>query len=78
MSLWNGVDLVSIATEGVYSEGYISSTGGGNIANLMASFGLLEDAPNVDIIADVADTFFKLIRGGAKLFTEGARIFLRR
>jgi len=78
MSLWNGVDLVSIATEGVYSEGYISSTGGGNIANLMASFGLLEDAPNVDIIADVADTFFKLIKGGAKLFTTGARIFLRR
>jgi len=78
MSLWNGVDLVSIASEGVYSEGYISSTGGGNIANLMASFGLLEDAPNVEIIAAISDTFFKLIRGGAKLFTAGSKIFLRR
>lgn len=78
MSLWNGVDLVSVASEGVYSEGYITSTGGGAIASLMASFGLLEDAPNVDVIASVTDTFFKLIRGGAKLFTEGAKIFLRR
>ena len=78
MSLWNGVDLVSVVSEGVYSEGYISSTGGGAIANLMASFGLLEDAPNVDNIAAVADTFFKLIKGGARLFTEGAKIFMRR
>ncbi len=45
MSLWNGIDYVAAASEGVYTEGYISATGGGAIANLAASFGLLEDAP---------------------------------
>jgi len=78
MSLWNGVDYVAVVSEGVYTEGYISSTGGGAIANLAASFGLLEDAPAPSGIVAVADTFFKLIRGGAKLFTAGAKIFLRR
>ncbi len=52
MSLWNGVDLVSVASEGVYTEGYITATGGGNIAALMASFGLLEEAPEAAVVIE--------------------------
>ena len=46
MSLHNGIDTVSIASLGDYTETY-GSGAPGNIANLSASFGLLEDAPNV-------------------------------
>jgi len=44
MSLHNGIDLVAVATFGVYTETY-GAANKGPIANLFASFGLLEDAP---------------------------------
>ena len=43
MALQSGVDLVAIASLGVYSETY-GQADPGNIANLAASFGYLEDA----------------------------------
>ena len=46
MSLWNGLDTVAIISHGVYTETY-GSTAPANIANLYASLGFLEDAPNV-------------------------------
>ena len=44
MALRNGLDVVAIATRGVYTETYVTATGGGNIANLFVSWGLFEDA----------------------------------
>lgn len=44
MPLQSGLDLVAIASGGVYSETY-GAANPGNIANLAASFGYLEDAP---------------------------------
>lgn len=44
MSLHNGLDIMAIASHGVYSSTYITSTGGSGIATLFASFGLLETA----------------------------------
>lgn len=44
MSLHNGLDTIGIASFGVYSSTYGVGEEG-NIANLAASFGLLEDAP---------------------------------
>ncbi len=73
MSLWNGVDLVSVASEGAYTEGYITATGGGNIANLMASFGLLEDAPDVDIVATVVQRLLEIGKSGIR-FAMGLNI----
>ena len=49
MALRSGIDTVAIATYGVYTETYVSSTGGGNIASLYASKGFLESAPNIAI-----------------------------
>ena len=46
MSLYNGIDPIAFASMGVYTETY-GSTSQANINNLFASFGLLEDAPNV-------------------------------
>ncbi len=46
MSLYDGIDPTAIAALGVYTETYGSSSPA-NIANLYASLGLLEDAPNV-------------------------------
>jgi len=46
MSLHNGLDTVAIISTGVYTETYNSSAPG-NIANLYASLGYFEDAPNV-------------------------------
>ena len=43
MSLQSGLDLVAIASLGVYSETY-GQADSGNIANLFASFGYIEDA----------------------------------
>ena len=43
MALHNGIDTVAIASFGVYSETYGAGEEG-NIANLFASFGYLEDA----------------------------------
>lgn len=45
MALHNGIDTVAIASRGVYSETY-GDGDEGNIANLYASFGLLEDFPS--------------------------------
>lgn len=44
MSLHNGIDLMAVASHGVYSATY-GSANRGAIANLFASLGLLEDAP---------------------------------
>ena len=46
MSLYNGIDPIAIAALGSYTETY-GSTEPGNIANLYASLGLFEDAPNI-------------------------------
>jgi len=47
MSLYNGLDLIAIVSHGVYTETYTSASDPGAIANLYASFGLFEDAPNI-------------------------------
>lgn len=52
MSLHNGIDTVAVATLGVYSETY-GSTAQANINNLYASFGLLEDAPNIEAVQSI-------------------------
>jgi len=44
MSLHNGLDLVAISSGGVYTDNY-GSTATNFIANLFASRGYLEDAP---------------------------------
>jgi len=44
MSLHNGIDTIAIASFGNYSETYGVGEEG-NIANLVVSFGFLEDAP---------------------------------
>ena len=59
MALHNGIDTVSIIAVGVYSKTY-GSGDGTNIANLFASFGLLEDAPTKSVTAN-------WIRKGLKL-----------
>ncbi len=46
MSLYNGIDPTAIASFGVYTETYGAGEEG-NIANLVASFGLLEAAPGI-------------------------------
>lgn len=46
MSLHSGLDTVAIVSEGVFTKTY-GSASASNIANLYASRGLLEDAPNV-------------------------------
>ncbi len=46
MALHNGIDTVSIVSLGVWSKTY-GSTDVDNIADLHASFGLLEDAPEI-------------------------------
>ena len=48
MSLHNGLDTMAIATIGVYSANY-GAAHPGNIANLFASLGFLEDAPGASI-----------------------------
>lgn len=48
MSLHSGLDTVAIATGGCWTKTY-NSSGPGNIANLYATRGYLEDAPNVAI-----------------------------
>lgn len=44
MSLYNGIDTIAIASLGNYSETYGVGEEG-NLANLVVSFGLFEDAP---------------------------------
>ena len=48
MSLHNGVDTTAIVSNGVYSENY-GSTSPGAIANLVATFGLIEDAIRIAV-----------------------------
>jgi hypothetical protein len=48
MSLHNGIDTVGIVSTGVFTKTYGSSSPA-NIANLYASSGLLEDAPNLTV-----------------------------
>jgi hypothetical protein len=49
VSLHNGIDTIAIATVGIYSSTY-GSAAPGNIANLFASLGLFEDAPDAEPI----------------------------
>ena len=57
MSLHSGLDLVSIASHGNYTETYGVGEEG-NIANLGASFGLLEDAPATGLVEYLKSLFF--------------------
>ena len=52
MALRSGVDLIAIATRGVYTETYVSSTDPDNIASLFASYGFLEDTPYFEVSPD--------------------------
>lgn len=45
MALYNGIDTVAFVSGGVYTETYVSATGGENIASLFASQGMLESSP---------------------------------
>jgi len=54
MSLQSGLDLVAIASFGVYSETY-GLVNPGNLANLAASFGYLEDAGGAAPEPEVTD-----------------------
>jgi hypothetical protein len=58
MSLQNGLDLVAIASFGTYTETYGSSNPA-NIANLYASLGYLEDAPNVSFAIATLVMYYK-------------------
>lgn len=63
MALYSGVDIVAVATMGNFTETY-GSTAPANIANLFASYGLLEDAPN-PVVSEVSN-IIKLIGSGFK------------
>ncbi len=59
MSLHSGLDTVGIITDGVWTKTYGSGSAG-NIANLFASDGYLEDAPNLTIkIINIVMSFFR-------------------
>lgn len=45
MTLYNGIDPTAFVSGGVYTETYVSATGGENIASLFVSQGMLESAP---------------------------------
>jgi len=62
MSLHEGIDTVAYATYGAFTATYGSVTPA-NIANLYASWGLLEDAPNTSqIYAAVKMYYYKMMR----------------
>jgi len=44
MALYNGIDPTGFVSGGAYTETYVSATGGGNIASLFGSQGMLESA----------------------------------
>lgn len=50
VALHSGIDTIAAISRGVYSKTYGASAGG-NIANLFVTFGLLEDAPDVELPA---------------------------
>lgn len=59
MSLHSGLDTVSIISGGVFTKTYGSSAAA-NIANLYASRGYFEDAPNVLVrIAAIVMSYFR-------------------
>lgn len=61
MALHGGIDTVSFASIGVYSETY-GSAELKNLCNLFALYGILEDAPNIGTkIACIAE-FYKRLR----------------
>jgi len=66
MALHNGIDTVGYVSCGFYSETYSSGAGGGNIASLFVSYGLLEEAPApVVIVSDLfrfATTYIRRLR----------------
>ena len=45
MALHNGIDTVAYVCGGWYTSTYVTATGGSNIASLLVSYGLLEEAP---------------------------------
>lgn len=55
MALHNGIDTIGYVSCGFYSETYSSGAGGGNIASLFVSYGLLESAPSP--VVSVLDLF---------------------
>lgn len=59
MSLHSGIDTVAIISGGCFTKTYGSSAPA-NIANLYASRGLLEDAPNVAVmIINIVMSYFR-------------------
>lgn len=59
MSLHSGIDTVAAISGGVFTKTY-GSASPASIANLYASRGLLEDAPNVLVkILNIANYFFR-------------------
>jgi len=64
VALRNGIDTVAIASHGVYTETY-GSMAPANIANLYASMGYLENAPNVTIkIINIVMQYYRRLRNG--------------
>jgi hypothetical protein len=62
MSLHEGIDTVAYATYGLFTATY-GSAAPANIANLYASWGLIEDAPDVtQIYAAVQMFYYKMMR----------------
>jgi len=49
MALHNGIDTVAYVCGGWYTKTYVTATGGGNIASLLVSYGMLEEAPSPPI-----------------------------
>ena len=64
MALRNGIDTVAIVSHGVYTETY-GSAAPANIANLYASLGYFEDAPNLEIrIINIVMNYYRRLRNG--------------
>jgi hypothetical protein len=64
MALRSGIDTVAIVTYGVYTETYVSSTGGGNIASLFVSRGLIESAPGILAIVNLMMYYIRRRKNG--------------
>ncbi|NIS69990.1 MAG: hypothetical protein GTO12_13920 [Proteobacteria bacterium] len=68
MALWNGVDLVAFASNGIFTKTY-GSGNPGNIANLFAFYGFMEDAPGP------AQGMWKLLKGLIKTIRGRSKFF---